>query len=468
MSRNFKIIFYLGAFILSWDFSCRSKEEDLSPESDEELSGGRRGTVYDSTFNAFGNSFQDLTSDEVNRFVNGNSFNRNSWVVAPSSTPARDGLGPLLNASACASCHILDGKGSPFNSQGQLSQSILFRLSVPGAGTHGEPLPDPNYGGQFNPRSIPGVDAEGDVTVSYTELPGTYPDGTSYSLRKPTYLFSNLNYGPMTGTLISPRTAPNMIGVGLLDAISEAAILANADPNDGNGDGISGKANFVWNQKKQQKVIGKFGWKANEPTAEQQTAGAFRGDIGITSSIFQKEDLTEFQFSNYGDLPNGGDPELEEKTLQDVVFYIRTLAVPARRNWQDTEVLKGKELFTKANCSGCHAPKMLTGSDVEPVYLANQTIRPYTDLLLHDMGEGLADHRPDFEASGTEWRTAPLWGTGLQYKVNKHTFMLHDGRARNVEEAILWHGGEAEKAKKAFMNYSRIERSQLLKFIDSL
>jgi len=214
--------------------------------------------------------------------------------------------------------------------------------------------------------------------------------------------------------------------------------------------------------------MGRFGWKANQSTVEQQTAAAFNGDIGITSTLFPTENLTPGQKEKYAAIPNGGTPEVEERTFQNVVFYIKTLAVPGRRDWTDEQVVAGKALFTKANCTGCHIPKMETAKSESPAYLSNQTIRPYTDLLLHDMGELLADNRPDFEATGTEWRTAPLWGVGLVKTVNKHTNFLHDGRARNVEEAILWHGGEAELSKQAFMKFSKTEREALLKFIDSL
>lgn len=451
-------------------YSC--KMSDPSPsvlETDEEFSGGKEGTVFDETFNAFGNALTNLTSDETDKFVVGNSFNRNNWVIAPSSTAARDGLGPFFNASACANCHALDGKGSPLGTDGiSINQALLFRLSVQGTGIHGEPKDDPNYGGQFNQRSIPNVDAEGEPVVTYQDVKGTYPDGTTYTLQKPTYSFKNLNYGAMSGTLISPRLAPQMIGMGLLDAVSEQTILANADENDKNGDGISGRPNYVWDIKNQKKSIGKLGWKANQPSVEQQTAGAFNGDIGITSNLFPNEGLTDFQKQKYGNLPNGGSPEIDEVTLQNVVFYIKSLAVPARRNWKDSEVLEGKQLFIKANCSGCHLQKMETGVYDSPKYLSKQTIKPYSDLLLHDMGEDLADNRPDFEATGKEWRTAPLWGLGLQKTVNKHTYMLHDGRARNVEEAILWHGGEAINSKNAFMKMTKTERSKVLKFIESL
>lgn len=473
MSRRLhKILIYIVCLSnLALLSQCSKPDVIQEPvaEQDEAFSGGTEGTVTDQSSNAFGNSLISLTSAEVDRFVIGNSFNRNNWVTAPSSTTARDGLGPFFNATSCSACHFLDGRGMPVSTSDQkITQALLFRLSIPGEGAHGEPVHDPNYGEQFNPRAIISAEAEGDVNVTYQEMPGTYPDGTAYSLRKPTYIFSNLKYGPMNGTLISPRIAPHMAGTGLLEVVSAESIVALADPDDANKDGISSRPNYVWDFKNGEKVLGRFGWKANQASVEQQTAAAFNGDLGVTSTLFPMEDLTAFQKQKYASLPSGGKPEVEDKIFQDVVFYIKSLAVPARRNWTDTQVLKGKELFTRANCTGCHVSKMTTGRSESPAYLSAQTIRPFTDLLLHDMGEGLADNRPDYEASGTEWRTPPLWGLGLVKTVNKHTFFLHDGRARNVEEAILWHAGEAERAKQAFMNFTKTDREALLRFIDSL
>ncbi len=438
-----------------------------SPEKDEELSGGKEGTVFLKSVDAFGQPFGSLTHEEIRKFQIGNSLNRNNWVAAPSSTTARDGLGPLFNASACAGCHARDGRGLPFNSAGQPTQALLFRLSA--LDQTGQVVPEPVYGGQLQHQSIAGATPEGKVKITYEEQPGSYPDGTPYSLRKPSYEIENQGYGPMhTSLMISPRIAPHMAGIGLLDAVAESTILEMADPDDRDGDGISGKPNYIWEVRQQKKAIGKFGWKANEPTAEQQIASAFVNDIGITSAIFPAEALSEKQAGLYGGLPGGGSPELDESALENVVFYIRTLAVPARRDWELPEVLKGKELFTKTGCTSCHRPEMTTGKNITPGYLAGQTIRPYTDLLLHDMGEGLADNRPDGGADGNEWRTAPLWGIGLQKTVSKHTFFLHDGRARSIEEAILWHGGEAEKAKSNFKALKKKDRELVIRFIESL
>ena len=266
---------------------------------------------------------------------------------------------------------------------------------------------------------------------------------------------------------VSPRIAPAVIGMGLLEAIPEASILALSDPDDVDGDGISGRPNYVWDVRKEEAVLGRFGWKANQPTLEQQSAGAFLGDIGITSSLFPEENCPSKQESCQEAL-NGGQPEVTDRRLGRVTVYVQTLAVPAMRNPDDEVVQQGARLFVQSQCSLCHAPMHVTGDTHTLAPLRNQTIFPYTDLLLHDMGPGLADDRPDGEASGTEWRTPPLWGIGLVDTVNGHTMFLHDGRARNLEEAILWHGGEADESRQRFMGLTSEERDALLRFLESL
>ena len=258
--------------------------------------------------------------------------------------------------------------------------------------------------------------------------------------------------------------APPVFGLGLLEAVDESEIIKYADENDANGDGISGKPNYVWNVIKGTHTLGRFGWKANNPTVLQQTAGAYNEDMGITSYVFPEESSKgQAQYDNRND-----DPEIPDSILRAVSFYVQTLAVPVRRSADDATVLQGKKLFNDAKCGSCHRPAMQTGVRVDFPEVSNQRIFPYTDLLLHDMGEGLADHRPDFDANGSEWRTAPLWGIGLTQKVNGHNFYLHDGRARSLQEAILWHGGEAETAKNAFKNMSKNDRLALIKFLQSL
>ncbi len=434
----------------------------------EELSGGAT-TVFQNGKNAFALPLANISRENRRAHVVGNSFFNKNWVIAPASTTARDGLGPLFHARSCSGCHTRDGRGAP-PAQGELMTGLLFRLSVPGRSPHGGPLPDPTYGGQLGVRAVPGVEPEGNVRIEYEEIPGTYPDSETYSLRKPIYtLECSKKYGaPQNDLLMSPRVAPPVHGLGLLEAVPEATIRGFADEDDQDGDGISGRPNEVWNPETQTRQLGRFGWKANQPDIRQQTAAAFLGDIGITSNIHPNDDFTPAQHALFAQPGSGDTPELDDNLLARVVTYQLTLAPPARRNWTDPEVLRGKLLFEEAQCAVCHVPEMKTGDYEAVPELANQTIRPYTDLLLHDMGEELADHRPDFEADGREWRTPPLWGIGLIETVNGHTFFLHDGRARNLEEAILWHGGEAEVSRDHFKNLNSSDRAALLAFLNSL
>lgn len=452
--------------------ACNKDDEHpaiATVEEDEELSGGENFTTHDFSENAFGKQGDNLSSKEEVQLGTGNFLFRSNWVTAPASVQSLDGLGPIMNAISCGSCHFKDGRAKPPASATEGLNGLLVRLSLPGAGSHGESLDDPNYGGQFQDKSILTADSEGKVNLTYQEISGEYEDGTSYSLRKPGYEFYELKFGALATQLqYSPRIAQQIPGLGLLENVPEQTIRQFADENDANGDGISGKPNYVWDEALQQTRLGRFGWKANQPSLFQQTAGALNNDLGITSSVFPLEGLSTSQQSLYAGLPNGGTPEISDENLAKIVVYVKTLAVPARRAWDMPEVLRGKYLFQEANCSGCHIAKMQTASTNLVSALNNQTIRPYTDLLLHDMGDGLADDRPDFLANGNEWRTPPLWGLGMIKNVNNHTFLLHDGRARNIEEAILWHGGEAEKSKLKFTQLLKTDRVALIKFLESL
>lgn len=444
--------------------NCNPKD-DPEPkghyEVNEEFSGGEL-TKFDFGENAFGHSAPNLSFEQENSFVVGNSFFRSNWTTAPASASARDGLGPIFNASSCGACHPKDGRSAPPRIFGEPLNGLLFRLS----GANGDP--EKTYGGQLQDKAILGKKAEAKVGVNYSEVSGKFKDGSFYTLRKPNYMFSDWAYGDIeSGFLFSPRVGNQLAGVGLLEALDEASILANVDINDANRDGISGKANYVFDEVTKTFKLGRFGWKSNQPNLLQQTAGAFNGDIGITSSVFMKDHVTEAQ-QDLKSIPNGGEPEISDKNLNEVVFYLQTLSVPARRNFQDQDVLHGKLLFNQLGCASCHIPTFKTGIFHKVAVLREQSIRPYTDLLLHDMGTELADNRPDFEANGNEWRTPPLWGLGMIETVNGHTFLLHDGRARNIEEAILWHGGEAEGSKSSFLNLKKEDRTKLLKFLESL
>ncbi|MCB9007962.1 MAG: c-type cytochrome [Ardenticatenaceae bacterium] len=468
-------------FVLALAAGCQKGEEVLeratavSPtdpplaylEENEQLSGGQ-ATVFDTTPNAFSQPIPGLEREQELLFFVGNSFFNQNWVMAPASTTARDGLGPFFNARSCASCHFKDGRGRAPEFAGEMPTGFLLRLSVPGSDFHGDALPEPTYGGQLQDQAITDFRAEGGISIVYEEMPFTFPDGETVMLRQPSYAVTDLAYGDLhPETLTSPRVANQMIGMGLLEAVPEETILALADPTDQNGDGVSGRPNVVWDAYNNQMAIGRFGWKANQPTVLQQVAGAFLGDIGITTPLFALENCQDV-VADCATAVNGGSPEIDPDDFLKVVLYSSSLAVPARRGWDDPQVLAGKKIFNEIGCATCHTPLLTTGIHPTIPALSQQTIRPYTDLLLHDMGEGLADGRPDFQATGSEWRTPPLWGIGLFETVNGHTNYLHDGRARNLTEAILWHGGEAAQVRDNFANLTPAERDALLRFLNSL
>ena len=316
---------------------------------------------------------------------------------------------------------------------------------------------------------VPYPKPEGKTVVSWSDQAFSFPDGETYHLRKPSYDITDLAYGSLgEELLISPRVAPAVFGLGLLENIPEDILLAQADPDDRDGDGISGRPNHVWNAVKQTKTIGRFGWKANQPTLMQQNASAFNGDMGLTTTLFPDPSCTSAQATCNHETQYGEQPEVRDKDLETLTTYVRLLGVPARRHVESKQTQQGERLFYQAQCNACHSPRQTTGTASEHLEFNQQVIHPYTDLLLHDLGEELADNRPDYEATGQEWRTAPLWGIGLVKVVNKHTFYLHDGRGRNLTEAILWHGGEASQAKESFRNFSPNDREALVSFLESL
>ncbi len=431
-------------------------------DADRAKSGGE-GTVDDATGFAFALAMKTLPAEDRRAFAVGNSFFNRNWVRAPASTTGRDGLGPTFNAQSCSSCHLHDGRGRPPADDRDPERGLLLRLSV-----GNPPQPVRFYGSQLQDRAIAGVPAEGRVRITRTPRPGRYADGTPFELLAPYYSVADRAFGPLPKDVqISPRVAPGVFGVGLLEAVPEATIVERADPDDEDGDGISGRANRVADGRTRTTgALGRFGWKANVPTVEQQNAGAFNGDIGITSPIFTDENCEPGQ-RDCARAKTGGRPEIDEKKLGRVTFYTRTLAVPARRDVGTKATDAGERVFEQLGCDSCHLPELRTG-DSDIAANSDQLIRPYTDLLVHDMGPGLADGRPDGLASGSEWRTAPLWGIGLVSVVNRHTRFLHDGRARNLTEAILWHGGEAHPARERFRKLPARERRRLVAFLESL
>ena len=415
-------------------------------------------------------------------FKIGNGLFRKNWVAAPSSTLASDGLGPVYNARACQDCHIKDGRGHPPDGPGDKAVSMLLRVSIPGGSNIREiedylaDQPDPSYGTQLQDFAAPGQVSEGQIAVIYTDVPVAFADGTILTLQSPSYAITDPGYGAINQDLmLSPRVAPQMIGLGLLEAIPAANILALADEDDANSDGISGRANIVWSVENDTPMLGRFGLKAGVPTIRHQSAGAFSGDMGLSSPLFPDPagDCTAAQ-PDCRNAPHGQEPEnrdgleVDRESLDLVTFYSRNLAVPARRKIDDPQVLAGKALFYNSGCASCHQPKFVTNRlDGQPEQ-SFQLIWPYTDMLLHDMGAGLADNRPESRATGQEWRTAPLWGIGLTETVSGHTNFLHDGRARDLTEAILWHGGEGEASRNAVLALPKPDRDALIAFLESL
>ncbi|WP_245308563.1 di-heme oxidoredictase family protein [Aurantimonas sp. 22II-16-19i] len=432
-------------------------------------------------------SFSQVSANQTfageDRFKLGNALFRKLWVSSPSSTEASDGLGPLFNSRSCQSCHLKDGRGRPPEPD-EPAVSMFLRLSVPPrteeerrklASHEFSRIPEPTYGGQLQNFAVQGLKPEGRMVITYREEPVTLGDGTVVSLRHPTYSVADFGYGPMAkDAMLSPRVAPPMIGLGLVEQIEPADILAQADPNDANGDGISGKASMARDPDTGELVLGRFGWKATTPSIKVQSAEAFSGDIGISTPL--KTDAfgeCSIAQSVCRGAPSGvqerlGAVEAPDPILGLVTFYSQNLAVPARRDVDDPQVLRGKQLFYGAGCTACHTPKFVTSKAAPDKAQRFQLIWPYSDFLLHDMGEGLADHRPVGDASGSEWRTQPLWGIGLTETVNGHTLFLHDGRARNLAEAILWHGGEAEAARDAYAAMDKADRDALHRFLESL
>jgi CxxC motif-containing protein (DUF1111 family) len=445
---------------------CRPASAPPSEQLLEPNSGGAT-TVANTDRHAFSRPAANLDVSKRAAFSIGNAFFNSPWVVAPASASARDGLGPLFNARSCDSCHNNDGRGRP-PEHGDIPVSLVIQFATPTPGINNEPGADPAYGVNLNPQAVGGVPAEGSIRIRTREVHGAFADGERYTLLAPEYEFTDLAYGPLAdGTGFSPRVAPSVFGAGLLEAIPESQILERSDPDDLDRDGISGRPNRVWDHRAQRVALGRFGWKANQPDIAHQTAAAFSSEIGMSSSLRPGQNCTDAQ-PQCRSAPSGGEPEISDEMFEHIVRYQRMLGVPARRNLESSQVRTGAKMFMDAGCAACHRSTFVTGDVPGEPALSRQTIHPFTDMLLHDMGAALADNRVDFEAAPNEWRTPPLWGLGLQQAVNSHTRLLHDGRARDINEAILWHGGEAKRAQQAYLSMTKEQRAALLAFLNSL
>ena len=463
-----KLFSYVSIFLIL--FSCKKAKEYYPKnfyENGEELSVGILTNKLSGS-NAFNHAVPNLPLNEDLLFYVGNSLFQQSWIRSGGSTTARDGLGPTFNANACSECHRKVGRGKPLEAGQRFSKGFLLRISKPGKNIYGGPKSVHGYGNQIQERSNLGIPIEANVEVNYEFVSGSFDDGESYELRKPIYSIVDEQFGSLQGVFTSPRVGQQVIGLGLIDALAVEDILINQDEFDSNNDGISGKANLVWNFSTNKTQVGRFGWKANEPTLLQQVASAFSGDIGLTNSVFPNKNCPSPQ-KDCNSEKNGGNPEVTDRQLNNIMVYSSSLSVPIRRNYDKKNVLNGKKLFRDMKCNSCHKEVFKTSNNYpfNPT-LQNITIRPFSDFLLHDMGEGLADNRSDYLANGKEWRTQPLWGLGLIQEVNKHNFLLHDGRARGIQEAILWHSGEAENSKNSYKKLTKKDREDVLAFLNSL
>ncbi len=470
--------------------ATRQTKDFTAPEPFENNPAGAATVRARTGTDAFSHPSGNISFARELDFKLGNGLFKKLWVTSPSSTLASDGLGPVYNARSCQRCHLKDGRGHTPEGPDDSAVSMFLRLSVPAP--QDDPLtqleayltklgdnldrtrPEPAYGGQLQDFAVAGHAAEGQMRIAYTQREVPLSGDEVATLRVPSYSIDNLGYGPVAPDVqISPRVAPPMIGLGLLEAIPAADILAHADPDDEDGDGISGKPQIVWSAVHNQPMLGRFGWKAGNVSVLEQSASAFLGDIGISNPVFDGAagDCTIAQEvclrGPHGDNDARG-TEVDAEGLELVAFYSRNLGVPARRDMDAPGVLHGKQVFYDTGCVSCHTPKHVTHRLVDQPEQSFQLIWPYTDLLLHDMGEGLADNRPEGRASGREWRTPPLWGIGMTQNVNGHTQFLHDGRARSLLEAILWHGGEAEPQRDAVVAMDPADRAALIEFLESL
>jgi CxxC motif-containing protein (DUF1111 family) len=429
------------------------------------LAGGST-TIRNRTSRAYEQPAPNMDDDLLALHTVGDRAFDAVFVTPPANV--NPGLGPLFNNASCAGCHIKDGRGMPEKGQ------LLVRVSAPretgdresdqaavlSANYHpeaavslGNAPPVPGLGTQIQEQSIYGHQPEAKVELQWQETTGSYADGQTYQLRSPVAKLTRFNGGAFPSDILTSLRIPSPVfGLGLLEAVPEELIRQQADPDDRDRDGISGRVNLVWDEAQQKEVVGRFGWKANNPNLLQQSASAYVNDMGVTNPLFPDAD---------------GSSDIDQDTLKAATVYVQTLAVPARGMVNEPQVQRGEKLFSDANCAACHVSTLRTGAHELPI-LVNQTIHPYTDLLLHDMGTELADNRPDFRATGKEWRTSPLWGVGLTHTVLPYSGFLHDGRARTLEEAILWHGGEADGSRTMFKEMSAEDRAALIQFLRSL
>ena len=440
----------LGSAVVGCDTSGLSTS---APTDDPRLAGGDL-TLFSVSNQSFTLPGPNVKGEQLDLHVEGDEDFADQFVTAPADV--NSGLGPAFVRNSCETCHARNGRAPG---------EVLLRVSVPGTGANGGVKPVPGFGIQIQHNAIFGAVKEATLAIQQETTTGQYADGTSYTLQKPVPDIQD-PYTDVPGNVrTSLRMARPVFGLGLLEAVPDATIRDLAARQAATDDGISGRVNEVWNLETQRMDVGRFGWKATMPTLVQQSADAYNHDMGVTSPLLPNEPTTGQPGFDDG---LDDDPEVSQHTLETVTFYVQTLGVPARRDLNDAVALRGEELFTSLSCATCHQPKLQTGTLEGVPEVEDQTIYPYTDMLLHDMGDGLADGRPVFGASGQEWRTPPLWGIGLTGLVNPEVGYLHDGRAQTLSEAILWHGGEAKAARNGFQELSADDRDALIAFLKSL
>jgi len=483
------LLFFLAAIFVCLITACSGQSTDqmqrmdLSPDQAERVahilqapvqfdtaeafeinSGGAGSGPGQANAEAYSHPNPLLSDEQELSFRVGNGLFRKVWVSAPASTAASDGLGPLFNARACQACHIKDGRGLPRDETGHHA-SLTFLLSAA--------KDKAALGVQIQDQAIAGQSPEALIEIRDTSWSVRLKGGEQVVLKTPAYHFTDPGTGAERPLTPSPRLAGPVFGMGLLDAIHPADLFALADPEDKDQDGISGRLNWVEGQQGE-KAIGRFGWRAETATLEQQITKALANDMGLSSSHHPAPwgDCTAIQTAcrtaPHGDADSFDTHEASDQMITLMAAYLRGLAVPKRRQAEAPDVLHGKKLFHQTGCASCHQPKFVTRNDPALGVHAYQLIWPYTDLLLHDMGPALADQPETPTADNREWRTPPLWGLGLTHTVNPAAGFLHDGRARTIQEAILWHGGEAQRARDIYTSLEPEERAALLKFLNSL
>ena len=449
------ILYVVGRGIVPWQ--AQGPLMDSHPLPEIAWLGGQTTLPYqysDEPAHRFKQTAGNIAPDNIQPFMMGRRLHHTDFGNGSHSEPgnpvftAHAGkLGPKFIARSCVECHVNNGRALPPAIGAPMLQSVV-KVGTDPVGT-----PHPSLGSVLQPQTTSGSPEGGAVISSYTYINGQYNDGTPYTLRKPNYAFQGV-----TPSHFSVRISPPLVGMGLLEAVAEETILAMADPDDANQDGISGRIRTLTDPENDIKRLGRFTAKGGQAKVKHQIAGAFNIDMGVPSSIFPVLDGESTPQT----------PEISDAALDEMARYVALLGIGARRSLNDNQALHGEQLFQNASCTSCHTPTLTTSPHHPMAELRNQTIHPYTDLLLHDMGTGLADNMSEGTASGTEWRTSPLWNIGLTAGVSGGEAYLHDGRARTIEEAILWHNGEAESAKNTFLSMSAADRAALVKFIKSL